>query len=694
MREYLLLNRQDIEEIREKIEKYEWAKNLFERVKNDTTFQQMSADEVIDGLTANKYMWEEGRFMRDRSLIYALTGDDKDVPQMLAILEERFFTNWEFKNFEPYKHFAIPFDFDHMVDYWMLWLYLANHVHAFMLLKNCGLFDQECVEKYEKVFHRILEAKKKNYSEYLELYNCQFWDLACLGVMGVLLEDDEAVDVAINGHYGFKQMLNKFYDGLFWPEATVYGFHYISSCTIMLAEACVKNGYENLYEYIAPSGASIKAMFDGWIKCMFADGRIATCGQQGHQAAFVSHLEAKSSANLNDSFLFNNEGYRDSNKLEIAYRVYRDPAYAWILSQNPKRDTWDHSLWGHSALAYGVPLEEITPPPAKSELFPQYGAAIVRSDETENYWNSPAIAVYARDGSRQGHSQDDHYNIVLNAFNKNIYPDWFFSWDYRGGTDPKTGEQRHQSPYSGTLFGHNTVVVDGKRTDLRSARILPLERSNEMQILRMISGVDGGAYRGVYQRRTLGVTQEYVVDMFDMRSREQHIYDYVLHSFGSLSAEGLSEYQPHSLQDVRDLHGFHSIDTIAESKDNLWIRPGYKGKSDGDWKATFIDDDTIGSNVFMIGEEGTQVFLTDTPYYVSPNGWDVKPMDDIVRKMPLLIVRREAENTMFVAVHHPFKGKAPVLDVKKEGDNMIISGQGYVDTLNIETMRFKRESIS
>ena len=55
-----------------------------------------------------------------------------------------------------------------------------------------------------------------------------------------------------------------------------------------------------------------------------------------------------------------------------------------------------------------------------------------------------------------------------------------------------------------------------------------------MQVLRMISGVDGGAYRGVYQRRTLGVTKEYVVDMFDMRSREQHIYDYVLHSFGRL----------------------------------------------------------------------------------------------------------------------------------------------------------------
>jgi len=43
-----------------------------------------------------------------------------------------------------------------------------------------------------------------------------------------------------------------------------------------------------------------------------------------------------------------------------------------------------------------------------------------------------------------------------------------------------------------------------------------------------------------------------------------------------------------------------------------------------------------------------------------------------------------------VVVHQPFKGKAPLLDVKKDGENLIISGQGYVDVLNIETMAFKR----
>jgi hypothetical protein len=203
-----------------------------------------------------------------------------------------------------------------------------------------------------------------------------------MGVLGILLEDEEAVDLALNGRFGFKHLLDKFYDGLFWPEATIYAFHYISSCALMLAEACLKNGYENLYQYVSPSGASLKTMFDGWIRCLFADGRIATCGALSQQPAVVSALEKNTTYDVNDAFLFNNEGYRDANKIEMAYRAYKDPTYAWIIAQNSKRDSWDHIFWGYSALTHGIPLEAIEPPSAASCVFKQYGAAMIRSDET------------------------------------------------------------------------------------------------------------------------------------------------------------------------------------------------------------------------------------------------------------------------------------------------------------------------
>jgi hypothetical protein len=691
VREHLLLTARDIEEIKGKIERYDWARNLFERIRTDDTFLVMQKEEVTTGQMAMKYVWEEGRFVRDRSLAYALTGDDTDIPAISGILEERFLGDWQFPNLDMSIHLAVPFTFESMIHYWSFWLLLANHVHGFTLIRKHGSFDLPKIGRYEESFRRALEAKKVNYGEYLELHNCQFWDLTCLGVLGVLLEDDEAVDTAINGHYGFKQMLSMYFDGLFWHEATVYAWHYMSSCAIMLAEACMKNGYENLYEYVSPAGGSIKAMFDGWIRTAFAGGRIATCGEQGNQAAVVDEPCTKSSLDINDAFLFNNESYRDSNKFEIAYRVYKDPAYAWLLSLNSKRDSWDHAFWGYPALTHGVPIGVITVPAAESAMFPQYGAAMVRSDESDKYWLSDALAIYARNGSIQGHSQDDHYNIVLNAFGKNIYPDWFYGWDYRGAIDPATGKQRHRSPFSGTLFGHNTVSVDGRTAVIYEAKILPLERSGEMQILRMISGVDGGAYRNVYARRTLGVLPEYVVDIFSLRSREKHLYDYVIHSYGIVSAEGLEDYREHSLQDVRDLYGFQEIDTLAHNEDNLWIRPGHRGSSSDSWSAVFIDEDTIGCRLHMTGDESTEVILSNTPYYVSSYGWDAMPVDGIVRKLPLLIARRKAHDTIFTAVHQPFKGHAEPLSIQQKDGILTVKSETFFDTLNLETMIFHRE---
>jgi hypothetical protein len=115
--------------------------------------------------------------------------------------------------------------------------------------------------------------------------------------------------------------------------------------------------------------------------------------------------------------------------------------------------------------------------------------------------------------------------------------------------------------------------------------------------------------------------------------------------------------------------------------------------ADGDWKAVFRDADGIGCNVFMLGEPGTEVFLTDTPYEVASQGWDYK-VDDVDRRMPLLIVRRKTGYTIFIAVHQPFRGEAPPLEMKRDGRKVEIQGQGYHDIIDIEMMRFKREIIS
>ena len=75
----------------------------------------------IDSTFVTNYMWREGVLLRERSLLYAISGDDRDIPKIVEILEERFFCDWELKNYDQFNALAIPLDFESQVNYWMFW---------------------------------------------------------------------------------------------------------------------------------------------------------------------------------------------------------------------------------------------------------------------------------------------------------------------------------------------------------------------------------------------------------------------------------------------------------------------------------------------------------------------------------------------------------------------------------------------
>ena len=693
MRDTYILSKQEIEEMKERVAKYPWAKNLYEKLKNDRSFENYDIESITGGNIVNDYVWKEGHWLRDKALVYLISGDDGDIPKMLDVLKHRFFEKWSFPNYQEFKHLAIPLGFEYMVDYWMLWLYLSNHVYALSLIKDHPSFTPELLADFEEKLFEMKECKKNGYDKHLHLYNCQFWDITCLGMLGILLEDDEAVRMAIDGKYGFKFMLERFFDGYFWPEPVGYSIGYIASNALMLAEGCLKNGFENLYEYVTPNGVSLKTMFDGFIRMMLADGRLANCGAGSQSAEHVSE-EARLHYHYDpDHFLFNYRGNREENKFEIAYKRYKDPVYAWILSQQPDRDFWDHSSWGYAGLTHGEPLGETKAPSAKSEIYHQYGAALMRSDQTDSYWFSDGPAVYVRDGSRQGHSHHDPLHIQYHAFKKNIYVDWFYGWDYKGDVDSE-GKPRNKKSFSGNIVGHNTVMVDAKEPEHSNVKFHFIRDDDVMQFLRSDNSVEGAAYKGIFETRYLGLTDEYLLDIVELKSNEEHTYDYLLHSLGSLSAEGLSDVEETDHKALNDEYGFEKIDTIAKRDNNVWIRPGSKGIATADWKAVFFDpDDDIGCNAFMLNDVETEVFLTNAPYDVSFDGWDDAPDGaDRERSNPFLIVRRKAAFTMFIAIHQPFMETAPPMQVSREGTVITIQGDGFKDTFDLLYMSFERNA--
>lgn len=660
----LFLNRSEIRTIRKKIEKHAWARDLYRRVERNARKRSV-ADDV-------EKIWARGHLSRDKALVYAIGGDDRHVPDVVDELRGMF-------NIDELDE---PLD---GVELWLYGLYRANHFWAFDLVKDHPSLRGELRRSFEAQFANILETQMAQVTDDWDSRgNTRLWYLCTIGVLGFLLGRKDAVAMAIDGKWGFKSALENLRDGLFWPEATVYGHHYVGCCLTMLAEASRHNQGEDLYHYVSASGNTLKALYDGPTKLLFADGRVASHGDLSTNADPVSKKEKHTGHDAPDTFLFNNRSYRETNRYEIAYRVYRDPVYAWILSQNPKRDHWDHTFWGYAALIHGVPLGKKSPPTAVSSVYPEYGVAILRTDETPAYWKRKPPSVYVRNGCPMAHGHFDQFNIVLNAFGKNIYPDWFIQWDYSKGVFTR-GKRLNRLFFCGRTLAHNSMIVDCTEPKEREGMALsPVARQGEMTTLT----VEGSTYPGVTQKRTLGLTREYLVDIFEAKSRKQHTYDYLLHSFGRLTAAGLTSRRPIKRPGAQ--YGLAEIDLETSRPANVWVRPGTRATCKADWRATFKDTDGIGCRVFVLGEPGTQAILTDTPWYVSSWGWDDPPADGRVRKMPFLIIRRKAKRTVFVVVHQPFRQKPARMSVSLADDVLSISGKGFKDEICMSSMAFSR----
>jgi hypothetical protein len=250
------------------------------------------------------------------------------------------------------------------------------------------------------------------------------------------------------------------------------------------------------------------------------------------------------------------------------------------------------------------------------------------------------------------------------------------------------------------LLAHNTVMVDcaepdgcerpgGNNPQRRDDKTMfePIRRQGEMKSLVLKAAI----YEGVWQKRKLGLTSEYLLDVFELTSEKEHTYDYLLHGFGELTVDkvgGLTPYNGFSKD-----YGLDIIDPRAKSPDNVWLRPGFKGAANTDWKARFKDSDGIGSDVTVVGCDGTEVFLTDTPYYVSARGWDDPPSDGVIRKIPFLVIRRKAKSAAFIMVHQPFLNAPSGLSVRSSGTKLTISGEKFVDSIDIASMSFARDKV-
>lgn len=512
-----------------------------------------------------------------------------------------------------YKQYPLLSTYDGHVTYQTLnespWL--IDIAWAYDLIWNSGLLsadDRRAIEDdllWEGV--RVIDRYDKGLS------NWQAWHNAGIGAVAFLLNDQAWIDEILTGKQSFAAHIRDGIraDGIWWEQAI--GYHdYTRSALTFLAEMAYRHGYD-LYSFHS-HGKSLKLMFDGPIHHAFTDGLHPVVGN----TSFGSRL-------------------RFDWTYGLAALHYQDPKYAalWKATmggsgsipsvfflqalQGLDVGTLSHGT-GHFAPA-GMEM-------AGSSLFADTGMAVLRGGGLE------AALLYKPHGTTIGHQAADNLTLMLEGHGGRWLPGTG-SLDY--GRDEQGTWYKQTVARNGVVVDETSQYPQGTGTAIFAS---DSGRSSAGSLLHFVAlpsvsvaaAATDSVYGGVHMERTILLSSPYVIDRYRVTSDQPHTYDWVAHV----------EARPSSI----------SIDQQLQDKP-LGTQAGYqhitaveRGETADTWHAVW----ERGGNrlqLLMLGNEPTQVIRA------SGYGAGLSPR-------PLVIARRQAENTEFLTVMESFEEQPSV----------------------------------
>ncbi len=351
--------------------------------------------------------------------------------------------------------------------------------------------------------------------------NWQSWHNAAIGAAGFAIGDQTIARAAIDGPSGFRfQMKNSITSEGFWYEGA-WGYHfYALNPLVQLAEAAARNGV-NLYE----QEPALRSMFEAPLKMTFPNGRLP---------AFSDSKEV--------------DLYGYDTLYEVAFARYGEPLFAAVLGRRPR---------GLNALVWGVAeLPKTEPAPLASVVFPESGYAVLRAPGSDH----TVMVKFGPHGGWHGHYDKPGFVSFANGATMAIDP----------------GTQSYAAPTHNTwdkvTVAHNTVVVDeGVQKESTGALLWSDFDAAEYRAVRVSAGA--AAVPGITLERTMLLTSEYAIDLFDAASSDGkiHRFDWIYHNEGSLAADPAPEGVPA----LGKANGYQHLVKLAG------------GRVDGPWKAKF-----------------------------------------------------------------------------------------------------------
>ncbi|MBP0903880.1 alginate lyase family protein [Mariniflexile gromovii] len=677
---FLLVTNPVIEEAKQKIAKYDWAKQNLDNMLKELDGFKFPEREIVTKPRPTKvwsslnYSASDGEKAFQLALAYKLTGNVNYKNKVVALIKAVCDKEKGYLSIGAATNGV-------QVHEGNFFLFLSA---ACDIIFNESEFSKQDKENIEATFRYYLALNKKH-MDGLGIMNHQASANAGAIFVALFLQDIPELEYLTEADGGMADQIGKgvMADG-WWFEGTGNYCYLVVQRYTLVAQA-FKNYGLDLYHRRFPAKFKSKD-FDN-VKEGFTGMKFDNWGPTGKNTRGLEDMVTPYIPFMDENAYLvstNDSDLKEPNEFyELAYREYKNPDLAWVISKT-KRDSW-------VSLMYGVPeLPKTEDPRAESVYAPNIGLVALRSQAEVNTPENQ-IQAFLKYGTHGGwHGQFDRASLVaLDRFGHKYFGTEMVWFGY-GNPGYKECVQ--------TSATHNMVVVDELQQEAVPSELLLFYKGELMQA----SVVETNArwrkiptwnadkfppwddtdydpnFKPIQQRRLSVVTDDYVVLADYMKSDQKHNYDWLMHPVGFKNIVGAKKKGS-------TLDKLSTVNTSPYKyfENAQW----YTSKSET--KVEF-DENGMKLDVHTLWPKKADVLLCNYP-----NGG--KQRD--IRNNPdrrTYGVRVNEKEVQFLNVIEPYKGESTILKIESNNSNelSVYLKDGRKQTIEISNMQNENVQIA